>query len=101
VKARLLREFKERHYSSWLDQPLPALDDKTPREASRTQASRRRLDVLLKQMENHEARCPETERFDFSRTRRDLGRPPRGREVSSSRSCRSRLCRRGIMYVKH
>ncbi len=76
VKARLHREFKERHYSSWLDEPLPALDGKTPREAARTKAIRPRLDVLLKEMENHEARCPEAERFDFSRTRRDLGLPP-------------------------
>ena len=37
-EERLVTEFKKRHYADWLDQPLPALDHKTPRECVRTAA---------------------------------------------------------------
>ena len=69
----LIRAFKEKHYADWADQPLPALEGRTPREAVRTKAGRGSVDVLLKDCENHEARIPEGERFDFSGLRRDLG----------------------------
>jgi hypothetical protein len=69
----LIRAFKEKHYADWADQPLPALEGRTPREAVRTKAGRGKVDVLLKDCENHEARIPEGQRFDFSGLRRDLG----------------------------
>lgn len=76
VTDRLAVEIKARHYATWLDQPLPALDGKTPRDAARTQAGRTQVDLLLKSMENMEARLPETQRFDFSRFRHELlGKP--------------------------
>jgi len=68
--GRVLREFKERHYAGWLDLPLPALVGMTPREAVRTKEGKDRLDVLLKNMENHECRLPEEERFSFSGMRK-------------------------------
>jgi hypothetical protein len=74
--GRLVREFKARHYAGWLDLPLPALDGMTPREASRTKSGKRQVDVLLKDLENHEARMPEEERFCFSGMRRELGLDP-------------------------
>ncbi len=74
--ARLVREFKEKHYADWVDQPLPALDGMTPAEAVRSKEGKRRVDVLLKEMENHEYRMPEEERFDFSGIRRTLGLDP-------------------------
>lgn len=75
VKARLLRDFKAKHYAGWIDEPLPALDGETPRNAARTKAGRTRVDVLLKEMEHHEARLPDAERFDFSQIRAALGLP--------------------------
>ncbi|MGH7821262.1 MAG: antitoxin Xre/MbcA/ParS toxin-binding domain-containing protein, partial [Candidatus Binatia bacterium] len=42
----------------WIDEPLPALDGDTPREAARTKAGRNRVDTLLKEMQNFEARLP-------------------------------------------
>jgi hypothetical protein len=69
----LIREYKEKHYADWADQPLPALEGRTPREAVRTKAGRGSVDLLLKDCENHEARTPEGQRFDFSGLRRDLG----------------------------
>ncbi len=72
-KEDLLRRFKHQHYATWPDTPLPALDGNTPRESSTTAAGRTKLDVLLKDMENHEQRLPAGERYDFSRLRRELG----------------------------
>ncbi len=69
----LMREMKARHYAEWVDQPVPALGDRTPRQAARTKAGRARVDLLLKDCENREARLPAEERFDFSALRRELG----------------------------
>jgi len=74
--GRVVREFKERHYAGWLDLPLPALVGMTPREAVRTKEGKDRVDVLLKDMENHECRRPEKERFSFSGMRKELGLDP-------------------------
>jgi hypothetical protein len=71
--ARLLLEFKERHYATWPDEPLPALSGKTPRQAVRTAQGRDAVDVLLKEIENHERRWEGAGAFDFSRLRRELG----------------------------
>ena len=72
-ERQLLLEFKERHYEDWLDQPLPALDEKTPRDAIRTAKGRASVDVLLKDMENHEQRSESGGAFDFSAIRHELG----------------------------
>jgi len=71
--AEVVRAFKERHYADWVDHALPALRGRTPREAVKTQAGREQVEVLLKEMENHEARAAEDARFDFGRLRTQLG----------------------------
>lgn len=70
---QLLLEFKQRHYADWLDEPIPALGGKTPREAVRTAAGRARVDVLLKEIENTEQRMADGAVFDVSGLRRELG----------------------------
>jgi hypothetical protein len=69
---QLLLEFKQRHYADWLDQPLPALRGKTPREAARAAGGRAAVDLLLKDIENHERRTAHGAPFDFSALRREL-----------------------------
>ncbi len=71
--AQLLLDFKQRHYLDWLDQPVPALGGKTPREAARSASDRASLDVLLKDLENHEARGERATAYDVSELRRELG----------------------------
>jgi hypothetical protein len=44
--AEIVQAFFERHYRGWLDEPLPALDGRTPREAAGL-----KLIALLKDME--------------------------------------------------
>ena len=70
--AELIRDFKNQHYAGWCDEPLPALDGATPRAASRTAAGRKRVAVLLADLENHEARLPLAERYDVDLLRTTL-----------------------------
>lgn len=72
-RGQLVRELKERHYADWLDQPVPALDGKTPRAAARTKRGRAQVDLLLRQLEHLESRLPAAERFDVSGLRTRLG----------------------------
>jgi hypothetical protein len=72
--AQMVREFKERHYATWPDTAVPALDGLTPRAAAKAgPAMRRRLDVLLKEFESSEsAQAPES-RYDVGQLRQALG----------------------------
>lgn len=70
---QLLLDFKRRHYAQWLDQALPALGGRSPREAVRTAQGRDAVDVLLKDMENHEQRHSGPDAFDFGVLRQKLG----------------------------
>ena len=71
-EERLIAEFKARHYANWVDHPLPALNNRTPRECVRTAAGRQQVELLLKDIEHTEHRGPGAP-FDFSTIRRDLG----------------------------
>jgi hypothetical protein len=42
-----LREQAERHWESWLDTRLPALGNRTPRQAAASPAGRERLEAIL------------------------------------------------------
>lgn len=42
------------HWESWFDEPIPALDGKTPRETAKTEEGRERLEALLLLYERHD-----------------------------------------------
>jgi hypothetical protein len=69
----IMRAFKERYMLEWLDEEIPALGGLTPREAVKSPRSRQLLELLLRDLENHEGRLPESERFDIDRLRTALG----------------------------
>jgi hypothetical protein len=75
VEAAALQQFYERHYRQWLDQSLPALKGKTPRQAARLKTYRPKLIILLKDMENREAHAALEGRpsYDFSWLWQELG----------------------------
>jgi hypothetical protein len=75
VQARLVQEFMERHYGSWPDQPLPALGNRTPRQAATLKSVRPRLIALLKEMEVRAERDRRAGRpaYDFTRMWAELG----------------------------
>ena len=68
-----MRQFREQHMTAWLDDSIPALDGLTPRHAATLPRMRRRLDVLLKEIEQSEARLPAGEQIDIHRLRVALG----------------------------
>ena len=56
LEARLVHEFFRKHYENWTEEPIPALGQKSPREAMRTPQGRQAVIDLLKSYEQHEAR---------------------------------------------
>jgi hypothetical protein len=68
-----LRRWKAEHYAAWVDEPLPALDGHSPREALPSPQLRARLDLLVKDIENRESRLPPDERYDVGELRARLG----------------------------
>src|ERR1700674_5542707 len=60
-------------HRDWIDTAVPALGGKTPRTAARSKASREKLDLLLRDMENRENHLPAAQRFDIARLREELG----------------------------
>ncbi|MGH7796785.1 MAG: hypothetical protein ACREQ2_18120 [Candidatus Binatia bacterium] len=55
-QRKILGEFYEQHYRKWLDEPVPALGNRTPRHAARLKTMRPKLIALLKDFESHSER---------------------------------------------
>jgi hypothetical protein len=69
-----MHQMKSRHWESWTDIPLPALNGKTPREAADDPRGRELLEALLLDFENQNAtERDESLRVDVSDLRRRLG----------------------------
>ena len=49
--AQLMTEAIHRSYANWADEPIPALDHKTPRQAIKTSAGLERVKGLLRSYE--------------------------------------------------
>jgi hypothetical protein len=75
VEAEIVRAFYEQHGRRWLDEPIPALGGRTPREAARVRAGRSRLVALLQEFENLSARQRQAGRpaYDFGWMWAELG----------------------------
>ncbi len=73
----LLREFERmnrEHWKAWFDEPIPALNHMTPREASQTEEGRDLLNSLLLDYERRSSRSPDNIYSpDIPALRRDLG----------------------------
>jgi hypothetical protein len=68
-----LREMGERHWEEWLDSRLPALGNRTPREAARTDEGRERLDALFAEFAWTVQRSPNAMWPDVPALRAKLG----------------------------
>lgn len=70
-----VRALYDRHFQTWLDRPTPALGNRTPRAAARTNVWRPRVIDLLKQIENGNERAALAGRplYDFSWIWKELG----------------------------
>jgi SEC-C motif len=56
VQAEVLGRFYEEHYRKWLDEPVPALGDRTPRYAAKLKTVRPKLVTLFKDFESRAER---------------------------------------------
>jgi len=77
VEQEVIQQVLDKHYSTWPDEPLPALGGQTPREAVRTAEGRQAVEQLLRDFENaneHERRQGQPA-YDFSKIRKELGLP--------------------------
>ncbi|MGE0550532.1 MAG: DUF1841 family protein [Kofleriaceae bacterium] len=72
-QAELIGSMLRDHYRQWLDDALPALGGKTPRQAARTKTGRDQVDALLKDIENSTLGMPGGASVDFAGMRRELG----------------------------
>ena len=74
-QRKILGEFYEQHYRKWLDEPVPALGNRTPRHAARLKTMRPKLIALLKNFESHSERQRRAGEiaYDFSWLWAELG----------------------------
>jgi hypothetical protein len=72
--AAMIRMLED-HYRRWLDEGVPALEGKTPREVARTPEGREKLRTLLKDLENGEDRKKRAGQpfYDVGRLHVELG----------------------------
>jgi hypothetical protein len=80
IQATLMADYYEQHYRDWPDQPLPALGNRTPREAACLKRVRPKLVALLQEFENMSARERLEGRpaYDFGWMWAELGLPRPG-----------------------
>jgi hypothetical protein len=71
----VLGKFYEQHYRNWLDEPVPALGNRTPRYAACLKTVRPKLIALLKDFESHAERQRRSGQIacDFTWMWRELG----------------------------
>ncbi len=74
VLEKAFGELTQRAYGNWLDEPIPYLEGKTPRQAAKTAKGRKLINRLLQEYENQAEREKRAGRttYDFSRFRREL-----------------------------
>jgi hypothetical protein len=78
VAAEVIGHYLRDYYTRWMDEPVPALDGKTPRKATRTAAGRRSVAALLDDAERTSLTMPGAAAAGFfDSLRRELGLPVR------------------------
>lgn len=76
VESQLVKKYRDRHYRETLDQPIPMLGNKSPRDAAKTPKEREKVVAWLKHLETGEARFRQTkstDAYDFSWIWQELG----------------------------
>ncbi|MFQ6777519.1 hypothetical protein V6Z69_20165 [Cereibacter sphaeroides] len=75
IARQIMQEHFDRHYRATFDQPIPALGGKTPRQAVRSAAGRKKVVEWLKLLENNSAKAERTPmaEYDFRWMWEELG----------------------------
>ncbi|MDN5924659.1 MAG: MbcA/ParS/Xre antitoxin family protein, partial [Xanthomonadales bacterium] len=58
----LMINYLRTHYSRWVDDPLPALDGRTPRQVATTPEGREQVEALVQGAERHDLALDPTAR---------------------------------------
>lgn len=66
-------ELARKHWDAWMDEKIPALGNRTPRQAAKTALGRERLEALLVDYARSAERAPSAFRPDVAELRRRLG----------------------------
>jgi hypothetical protein len=66
-------ELMQRHWDAWIDTKVPALGNRTPRQAAKTEKGRERLEALLSDFTRAAERTSSTFQPDLADLRRRLG----------------------------
>jgi len=61
-----------KHWETWLDSKIPALKNKTPRQAAKTEEGRERLEALLLDFEGRNEEIDDPLRPDVKALRKEL-----------------------------
>jgi hypothetical protein len=56
IESDIIHHTLDQHYRKCLDEPIPALDNKTPHQCARNKTGRKKVTEWLKQLENNELR---------------------------------------------
>jgi hypothetical protein len=80
VDPTVARQMRQKLRDDWLNTPVPALGDMSPREAARDPDMREQLDEMFKALEYIERQKQKAGEsyFDVAEMRRELGLPPMG-----------------------
>lgn len=73
AEREVLGQYLRDYYRRWLDEPVPALGNKSPRKAARSKRGRVQVAALLKDIENGTIAQPGGDTVDFTALRRELG----------------------------
>jgi hypothetical protein len=69
---KIMDEIARKHWENWLDDPIPALGNLTPRKAARTKQGRDLLESLLLEYESHALTAEDPFKPDIKALRRTL-----------------------------
>lgn len=69
-----IKQVLKKHWDNWFDEPIPVLDNKTPRDAAKTTVGREQLEALLLQYERYDVERDTSNplKADISRLRAEL-----------------------------
>lgn len=73
MQAELVSQFMQERLMAWIDEPIPMLDGKTPRQVARTKAGKRKVLDMIKDQEHIAQSMPGADRMDFSAVYAELG----------------------------
>ena len=73
IQREVLGQYLRDYYVKWLDLPIPALGNKSPRKAVRTRKGRGQVEALLKELEHGLSRQPGGDTVDIRMLRGELG----------------------------